>query len=226
MVRTVPVHDAGAQRDLPVLQTFLQGHVQRFAVLHLDGGALLVGQIRPDGADERRRRFVAAAAPGVRRRLAGPVFLWMVHLIQQFLFLGLELVQLDGQFPVLGLVDRVFQVGEHAVQRVDVASGQPDHLLHVLQLVAQRRDFLEIERHDSTAGAAAATATATGLQAGRFTGPRKTGGLRGACATAAAPSRRTCRLRFRRPTDKRETPFFCWGRTTFHTGCDGVDDQR
>lgn len=142
VVRAVPVHDAGVQRYFPVLQPFLQGHVQRLAVLHLDGGALLVGQERPDGARERRGRLVA---PGLA------VLPGMVHLFEQFLFLGLELVQLDGQLAVLGQVygRRMVERGERAVERVYVALGQTHHLPDVLQLVAQRRDLLEIERHGS-----------------------------------------------------------------------------
>lgn len=71
-VRTVPVNDTGVQRYFPVLQTFLQGHVQRFIELHLDRSALFVWQIRSNGARERRRRFVA---PGLT------VFLGMFDLI-------------------------------------------------------------------------------------------------------------------------------------------------
>lgn len=115
--------------------------MQRFAMLHLDGGALLVGQIRADGAHERRGRLVAAGLA---------VLPGMVDLIEQFLFLGLQLVQLDGELAVLGQVDgrRMVERGERAVERLDVALGQPHHLPDVLQLVAQRRDLLEIERHD------------------------------------------------------------------------------
>jgi len=155
MIRMVPVHDALIQRDLPVLQSFLQGHMQCLAVLHLDGSALFVGQVRTDGAHERRGRLVAAGLavlPGV------------IHQVEQLLLLGLELVQLDGKLAVLGQVDgrRTVERGERAVQRLDVALGQAHHLPHVLQLVAQRRDFLEVKRHDavvttSTAAAAACT---------------------------------------------------------------------
>lgn len=103
--------------------------MQRFPVLHLDGGALLIRQIRPDDARERRGGFVAPVLA---------VFPGMVDLIEQFLFLRLELVQLGVEFAVLGQVDgrRMIEIGNRAVQRLDVALGQAHHFPDVLQFVA------------------------------------------------------------------------------------------
>jgi hypothetical protein len=75
----------------------------------------------------------------------------MVNLIEKFLFLGFEIMQFDSELAVLGQVDRRRMVkgGERAVQRLDIAFGQAHHFPDVLQLVAQRGDLLEVERHDA-----------------------------------------------------------------------------
>lgn len=66
-------------------------------------------------------------------------------------------MQLDGEIAVLGQIDgrRVIERGKRTVQSVDVALGQAHHFPDVLQLVAQRGDLLEVERHDDAATAAA-----------------------------------------------------------------------
>lgn len=161
------VNDTDIHRNLPVLQPFLQGHVQRFVVLHLDCSALFVRQMRPYYTHGWRGRLVT---PGLA------VFPGMVDLVEQLLFFGFELVQLDGKLAILSQVDgrRMVESRERAVQSLDVTLGQAHHFPHVLQFVAQRVDFLEIERHDGAADRFAGP----GRRTGRIAGPRGSEELR------------------------------------------------
>lgn len=53
---------------------------------------------------------------------------------------------------MLGQVNgrRMVTGGDRAVQHVHVAFGQTQHFSDVLQLIAQRSDLLEIERHNAS----------------------------------------------------------------------------
>lgn len=113
----------------------------------------------------------------------------MVDLIEQFLFFGFELVQLDGELAVLRQVNlgRMVEGGKRTVERLDVALGQAHYLSDVLQLVAQRRDLFKIERHHAAADATAAAIATNGLVGIHVRGLRS--GCRPealACATAVS----------------------------------------